>query len=67
MALIRKKELKEMSKEELKKKWVQLKKDLIKANAQIANKSNPDNPGQVKEIKKTIARIKTILREKNEK
>ncbi len=67
MAIIRKKELNEMGRKELEKKLAQLRRDLIKINAQIANKANPDNPGQVKEIKKTIARILTKLREKTKR
>ena len=55
------KELKQTSQNELKSKLEQLKKDLMKANAQISTGTPPENPGKVKVIKKTIARINLIL------
>jgi len=55
------KELKQTSQNELKSKLEQLKKDLMKANAQISTGTPPENPGKEKVIKKTIARINLIL------
>ena len=43
-------------------KLTELKKEMIKNNAQIAIGTVPENPGRVREIKKTIARINTLLR-----
>ena len=60
MVIIRLKDLKEMSKEKLKETSIELKKDLMKARTQISSKQNPDKPGKVKEIRRTIARIKTL-------
>ena len=60
MAIMRLKNLKEMSKEQLNEKIIEMKKELMKARTQISSKQNPDKPGRVKEIKKTIARIKTL-------
>ena len=60
------KDLVSMSKEELNSKLIELKKELIKHNAQIATGTTPKSPGQVKEIKKTIAKILTIANEKTE-
>jgi large subunit ribosomal protein L29 len=51
-----------MGNDELKSKLEELKKDLIKHNAQIATGTNPKSPGQVKVIKKTVARILTVLK-----
>jgi len=56
------KEIESMSNNELKSKLEELKKDLIKHNAQIATGTNPKSPGQVKVIKKTVARILTVLK-----
>ncbi len=42
-------------------------KELMKAKAQSASKVNPENPGRIKEIKKTIARINTIKKERGMK
>jgi large subunit ribosomal protein L29 len=61
---IKAKDLRNMSEKELTNKFVELKKDLIKKNAQVAAGTVPENPGQVKNVKKTIARILTIKTEK---
>ena len=57
-------ELKGMSKEDLKSRLIELRTEMIKNNAQIATGTNPSSPGQVKQTKKTIAKILTILKEK---
>lgn len=63
------KELKAMNEQDLGNKVVELKKELMKLNSQIAIGTVPKNPGKVSEIKKTIAKILTIKNEKisNEK
>ena len=58
------KELRGMDIESLNVKLLDLKKELIKVNAQIAIGTTPKSPGQVKAIKKTIAKILTVLKEK---
>ncbi len=55
-----------MNKQELDNKLFELKKDLIKINAQIAAGTVPENPGNVKNVKKTVARILTIMNERKE-
>ena len=64
MAILKKKEIRELNRKELKKKSEELMKELMKAKAQSASKVNPENPGRIKEIKKTIARINTIKKER---
>ncbi|MBW2979993.1 50S ribosomal protein L29 [Candidatus Woesearchaeota archaeon] len=64
---LRIKEIKSMAAEDLKGKLEELRKDLIKQNAQIATGTTPKNPGQVKQIKKTIARILTVMKTKESK
>jgi ribosomal protein L29 len=59
------KELKLKNKEELKEMLPEMKKELIKLNAQVAMGTTLNNPGQVKKIKKNIARILTKIN-KNE-
>jgi large subunit ribosomal protein L29 len=54
------KEIRGMDKNTLNEKMLELKKDLIKMNAQVAIGTALKNPGQVRKIKKTIARILTI-------
>ena len=58
------KEIRTMPREDLLNKLTDLKKELIKNNAQIATGTTPKSPGQIREIKKTIARILTIVKEK---
>lgn len=47
----------------------ELSNELIRINAQIAMGTLPENPGRIKEIRKTIARLKTIkqIKEGNNK
>ena len=64
---MRVKELKELSKEKLEEKMIELKKELMKVRTQMSSKQNPDKPGRVKQLKRTIARIKTIKHLRGEK
>ena len=61
------KEIKAMSKEELDNKLEELKKELMKTNAQIATGTTPKSPGNVKQIKKTIAKISMIKKQEAKK
>ena len=67
MGMPKKKELGMMTKADLLSKMEELKKELIKENAQVATGTVPKNPGQIKAMKKTIARIITILKTKHSK
>lgn len=64
MAIIPKNEFKQMNRAALQVKLLDLKKELIKLNAQIAIGTLPENPGRVREVKRTIARIYTVLKQK---
>ena len=55
------KDLRSMSKDDMKSKLIELRKELIKHNAQIATGTTPKSPGQVRELKKTIAKIMTVV------
>ncbi len=57
------KEIKAMSTADLEKKLVDLKKDLFMLRMQHAT-NQLDNPVKIAAVKKDIARIKTIIREK---
>ena len=61
--MMKAKELKNLSVEELTKKLDELKKDLFMLRMQHAT-NQLDNPMQIASVKKDIARIKTIIREK---
>ncbi len=67
MAIIRKNELKQMNEKALSDKLLELKKELVKINAQIAMRTTPENPGRIREIKKTIAKIETAKKNKEGK
>ena len=56
-------EIKKLSVEELTKKLEELKKDLFMLRMQHAT-NQLDNPMQLANVKKDIARVKTIIREK---
>jgi len=53
-----------MSKEELQAKVLELRKELIKLNAQTATGTAPKNPMQISTTKKYIARLLTAMRAK---
>ncbi|HLD04154.1 MAG TPA: 50S ribosomal protein L29 [Candidatus Nanoarchaeia archaeon] len=53
------KALKALNPEELKKKYLEVQLELMKLNAQVATGANPKSPGQIRVLKKTIARIQT--------
>ena len=61
--MMKAKELKNLSVEELAKKLDELKKDLFMLRMQHAT-NQLDNPMQLANVKKDIARVKTIIREK---
>ena len=67
MAIYKTKELRGMGKEEMNEKLQQLKIELSKEKGAIASGTKAENPGKVKEIRKTIARILTIKKEKEVK
>ena len=59
------KELRELSVEQLNEKVLELKKDLF--NLRLAHATNQlDNPTKIADVKRDIARIKTVIREKEE-
>ena len=59
-------EMKGMGRQELEGKLVELKKELMKISAQ-ASVSVPKSPGKIKHMKKTIARIITMMSNKSSK
>ncbi len=73
MAVLKAREVRELADEELRSKLAELKEELAKQRGQIASGTRPENPGKMKPIRKTIARILTIqqlrkqAKEKNEK
>ena len=64
MAIIKKKQLNQMSRPDMVTRLSELRLELAKERGQIAIGGTPVNPGRIKEIKKTIARMLTKLKEK---
>ena len=61
--MMKAKEIRNLSVEDLNKKLGELKKDLFMLRMQHAT-NQLDNPMQIANVKKDIARVKTIIREK---
>ncbi len=64
MAIKKAKEIREMDEVEIEDLLTQLRNDLAQEKAAIAAGTQPDNPGKIKEIKRTIARALTIKNER---
>ena len=58
---MRTKELRLMSKGDMEIKLLELKKEMMKLNSQVAVGTLPKNPTKIKEIKKTISKIHTVM------
>ena len=63
---IRKNELKNMSRENMKIKIVELKKELMKLKSQVARGTPPENPGKIRSLKRNVAKILTMLSKKKQ-
>jgi large subunit ribosomal protein L29 len=67
VAILRIDEIREMSSEDREKNLNELNLKMLRFNAKIASGGNVENPGEIKEIKRTIAKIKTIENEEAQK
>ncbi len=56
------KEIAESRPEDLKKRLVELKLELMKLSSQASTGTAMKSPGMIKKVRKTIARIKTVLK-----
>jgi large subunit ribosomal protein L29 len=63
MAILKKSELKKMNKKQLQEKLNELNIELMKEKAASEIGASVSNPGRIKEIRRTIARIKSITKE----
>ncbi len=66
MAILRADEIRDMDADEQQEKLQDLNLELAKERGQIEVGGFPENPGRIKELRRTIARIKTIMREQEE-
>jgi large subunit ribosomal protein L29 len=58
------KEIKALPNEELAKKVQDAKLELMKLNAQVATGTNPKNPSQIRQLKKMLAQIQTLIEQR---
>lgn len=58
-------ELRQMVVSQLREKLIELRKDLMKVNSQRATGSVPENPGNIKQLRRNIARIHTFIKQKS--
>ncbi len=61
------KDLRSLGDEALKARMAELRKELMKHNAQVAIGTIPKNPGAIRKNKRIVARVLTILNERREK
>lgn len=66
MTIIRSRELRDMTPAERDAELEELQTELLNAKAVQAAGGAPDNPGKIKELRRAIARIKTIQREEGD-
>lgn len=66
MAIVRADELRDMTPAERQEQLDNLETELLNDRAVQATGGAPDNPGRIKELRRTIARIKTIRREEGD-
>lgn len=64
MAIVKNKDLKTMGKEDLKNKLLELRKELMKLKSQVSRGTPPENPGKIRILKRTIAKL-IMFTEKN--
>ncbi len=64
MSILKSKEIRKMSDDELDKKAEEMKLERSKKRAQIIVGGAPENAGRIREVKRTLARILTIKNEK---
>lgn len=67
MATIRKKQIREMNASETEKKLGELRLELMKERGHVAVSGAVTNPGKIREIRKTIARLLTQKNAKTKK
>ncbi len=58
------KEIRKLKDQDFDKKAFELKTELSKLQGQAATSTPPKNPGQIKQIKRTLAKMLTVQREK---
>jgi len=66
MAILRMREIREMTPDERRKKLEELRTELSRLKAMVRAGGSIENPGRIRELRRTIARILTVMREEGE-
>lgn len=66
MAILRSNEIRDMTPAERQQELEELETELLNSRAILAAGGAPENPGRIGEMRRTIARIKTIQREEGD-
>ena len=66
MAILHTEEIRDMTPAEREAELEEIETELLNAKAVLAAGGAPENPGEIGELKRTIARIKTIQREEGD-
>ena len=66
MAIIRNSEIRKMNKEQRQRKLEEFRKKLFTIKSELSSGGSIENPGQIQEYKKAIARLQTIMTELDE-
>ncbi|MCE7742666.1 MAG: 50S ribosomal protein L29 [Candidatus Heimdallarchaeota archaeon] len=66
MAIIRNSEIRKMNKDQRLRKLEEFKKKLFTIQSELSSGGSIENPGQIQEYKKAIARLRTIMTELDE-
>lgn len=67
MAILKPNEIRDMSLEEMEAELAELRSELARERAVAAAGGSLENPGRVKELRRTIARVLTIMKEEQTK
>ncbi len=66
MAILRAEEIRDMSVEEMREKLQNLRAEYSKEQALLATGTAPENPGRIKTLRRTMARLSTLMHEREE-
>jgi large subunit ribosomal protein L29 len=66
MAILRSEEIRDMALEEMNEKRRELRAEYSKEQALLATGTAPENPGRIKALRRTIARLNTIIYQREE-
>jgi large subunit ribosomal protein L29 len=64
MAIIRSNDVRKLTDKDFESKMSEIKKELLKLRAQRSAGSSPENPGRIKALRRTVARMITIQNQK---